>query len=78
MPTFGVLPEFLSRLILGRDARSTAFKKSLRRHNNAFAFTSVNFEQTDRGVRRGGPLDFQIRGALYHKTVPLEVVDRPR
>lgn len=37
-------------------------------YNNLFAFTSTSATTTTHGVTGGGPLEFQIQGALYHYT----------
>jgi len=37
-----------------------------------FAFTSVKCRTTFRGLPPGGLMDFQIQGALYHLTGPLQ------
>ena len=65
-------PDFLQALLTGEDPRSRAFREDLRRFNSAFAFTSVDCHQTDRGARGNSPNCFQIHGALYHVTGPLE------
>lgn len=53
--------------------RGTAFRENLRRYNNIFAFTSVDCKTSTYGVT-AGPLDFQIQGALYYLTGPLEEI----
>src|SRR5436190_19838228 len=44
----------------------------MRRYNCTFAFASVKCNTTNRGAGPGGPICFQIHGALYHNTGPLE------
>ena len=66
-------PDLLRALLTGDDPRSRAFRKDLRRFNNAFAFTSVYCSQTNRGATGNGPNCFQIHGALYHITGPLQI-----
>ena len=67
-------PGFLRDLLTAENPRARAFRKDIRRYNNAFAFTSVDYRQTDRGVRGNGLNCFQIHGSLYHVTGPLEPV----
>jgi len=67
-------PDFLRDLLTGENPRARDFRKSIRRFNNAFAFTSIDCTQTDRGARGNGPNCFQIHGALYHVTGPIEPV----
>ena len=56
-----------------QEPRGRHFREKIRWYNNAFAFTSVNCTESDRGVQAGaGPQPFQIHGALYHFTGNLE------
>jgi len=72
-------PALLHRLLTDQNARGQAFRKNLRRYNAAFAFTSTECETTDRGLPEGANC-FQIHGALYHSTGPLDPIPgkRPR
>ena len=65
-------PDFLRDLLTAENPRARDFRKDIRRYNSAFAFTSVDCIQTDRGARGYGPNCFQIHGALYHRTGPLK------
>lgn len=72
IPLFKRLPPFLHTLLTANDPRSRDFQAQLRRYNNIFAFTSVDCKTTRKGVSTGGPMDFQIQGALYHRSGPLQ------
>ncbi|KAH8742781.1 hypothetical protein F5883DRAFT_441816 [Diaporthe sp. PMI_573] len=72
LPPFSALPSFLSELLLGADSHAAAFRRNVRKYNNAFAFTSVNYTTLTHGLQsQRGPMDFQIQGILYHTTGPL-------
>ncbi|EMR68302.1 putative atp-dependent dna helicase pif1 protein [Eutypa lata UCREL1] len=66
--------------LLWRGAKSEAFRKNLRSYNSAFAFTSALCKPINRAGSRPGPVCFQIQGAFYHATGPLETAEaeRPR
>jgi hypothetical protein len=64
-------PTLLQDLLAAQNPRSRHFRDNIRRYNSAFAFTSIECETTDRGMH-GGPNCFQIHGALYHTTGPLD------
>ena len=70
-------PEVLRRLWTSEEAHCKRFRKSIRKYNNAFAFTSFNFTPDRRleeqGVR-GGIRSFAVHGEIYHQigTVPTD------
>lgn len=71
LPSFQPLPRYLHQLLTDLTAPARAFRKHLRAYNSAFAFVSLKTSQTTRGVTSGVQM-FQIHGALYHQSGPIE------
>jgi hypothetical protein len=72
LPLFRPLPNFLIQLLRGTNQRGKRFRTEHRHYNNMFAFTSVQCGTTFRGLPLEGLMDFQIQGALFHLTGPLQ------
>ena len=69
---FPPLPHTMKELLRGTTPESKNFCANIRQYNAAFAFTSANYQTTDRGATGGGHKVFQIMGELYHLMGPLE------
>ena len=68
LPPFTDLPPFLQTILSSDGPRSAQFRKNLRQYNSTFAFTSLMYNTTDSGATGRGPMDFQIRGSIFHLT----------
>ena len=72
LPPFRALPLFLYQLLHDQTAVARHFRNHLRAYNSAFAFTSLDCTPTNRGAQGPGVQVFQIHGALYHRSGPLD------
>ena len=70
LPTLSLLPPMLLKLYTADTPIAKHWRTHIRKYNSVLAFTSLNY-QPDK--RTPGRLQcFQIHGALYHMTGPLE------
>ncbi|UPX14727.1 uncharacterized protein EKO05_0005201 [Ascochyta rabiei] len=74
LPALTPLPSYLYQLLNTNTLAARHFRKELQAYNAAFAFTSVDCTPTSRGAQGPGVQVFQIHGALYHRSGPVEVL----
>ena len=70
IPLMQKLPHLLHSLYNDDTSLASHFRTHIRKYNSALAFTSLKYQPDQR--TRGGLQCFQIHGALYHLTRPLQ------
>ena len=70
IPLMQPLPSLLQELYYRNSELASHFRIHIRKYNSALAFVSLKYEADQRIM--GGLQSFQIHGALYHLTGPLE------